>query len=120
MIEALVRLYERRSLPSRIERAGGDEGRACVMSVVERKQADRGAGWIYHAWEDWLRPDRVASRLPPQRFVISQSTPEVGHLRSAGNVVLRLPAVQGFELLPGEVSVRLRGHGPPRLAGNGR
>src|SRR5436190_24352227 len=100
MVESLMGFDGGHSGPRRLERAGGEEVRAGLPTVIEREPAPDEPGRLSVAFgDDRLRSDGMAVRHAPPGLDVSQPTSEVGHLRSPGHSIVRFPAVRGFELL---------------------
>ena len=103
VIEALVTFGDGRSGPRRVECARGQEVRAGLFGIGERKAApDRSGRFTFGSRGDRLRTDRVSLRLTPPCLVVAQPPTELGQLRFPRHTVFGFPAMQGLELFLGE------------------
>ena len=99
VIDALVSLDEPRPGARRVQGARRHEVRTRVPAPLERKAApdwSRGAaGW----GREGLRADRVPASLAPARLVQAKLSTKRGEVWLPRDVVVRLPALSGLELL---------------------
>jgi len=96
VVEALMRLDERRPRPGRVERGRGDEGRTRLARVLEREaaadQPRRRAG----TRRDRLGADRMTVGLAPASLVVPRRPAERRHRRPPLHLILGVPAVCGL------------------------
>jgi hypothetical protein len=106
VVDALVRLDDRCAVPHCGVRGRRDEIRAGLARVVERQSAaDRSRGLSFR--RNRLRSDRMSLPLAPPCLVKAVAAAELRHLRTAGDLVLAVPA-------EGRLKFFTRGHGGAR------